>query len=169
MIDQTTLIAYLAILLGFVFIPGPAVLLTLTRASTSGTSVGIATGLGIAIGDLLHTAMVVFGLSAVILNSALVFSLIKYAGAAYLIYLGIRSFFRKANFRSGPFFKSNHRFSSYAASCFGGIAKSQISIIFSGVSAPICSSRKWSCNPSTDRFKHTICRNGSLEHYNCVD
>lgn len=95
MIDQTTLIAYLAILLGFVFIPGPAVLLTLTRASTSGTSVGIATGLGIAIGDLLHTAMVVFGLSAVILNSALVFSLIKYAGAAYLIYLGIRSFLEK--------------------------------------------------------------------------
>ena len=46
MIDQTTLVTYLAVLLGFVFIPGPAVLLTLARASSSGTQVGIATGLG---------------------------------------------------------------------------------------------------------------------------
>ena len=72
MIDQTTLITYLAILLGFVFIPGPAVILTLARASTSGTRVGIATGLGIAVGDLVHTAMAVVGLSAVILASAAV-------------------------------------------------------------------------------------------------
>jgi threonine/homoserine/homoserine lactone efflux protein len=112
MIDQTTLIAYLAILLGFVFIPGPAVLLTLTRASTSGTSVGIATGLGIAIGDLLHTAMVVFGLSAVILNSALVFSLIKYAGAAYLVYLGIRSFLEKPISEAGL---SSNRITAFQA------------------------------------------------------
>ncbi|MCY6382900.1 LysE family translocator [Hoeflea prorocentri] len=91
MIDQTTLLTYLAILLGFVFIPGPAVLLTLARASSSGTRVGMATGLGIAIGDVIHTAMVVLGLSAIILASAFLFSLIKYAGAAYLIYLGIRA------------------------------------------------------------------------------
>ena len=95
MIDQTTLLTYLAVLLGFVFIPGPAVLLTLARASSSGTRVGIATGLGIAIGDVIHTAMVVLGLSAIILASAFLFSLIKYAGAAYLIYLGIRAILEK--------------------------------------------------------------------------
>ena len=59
MIDQTTLITYLAILLGFVFIPGPAVLLTLARASTTGTRAGFATALGIAAGDLVHTALAV--------------------------------------------------------------------------------------------------------------
>ncbi|WP_136657702.1 LysE family translocator [Nitratireductor sp. XY-223] len=91
MIDQTTLITYLAVLLGFVFIPGPAVLLTLARASSGGTRVGIATGLGIAVGDIIHTAMVVLGLSAVILASAFLFNLVKYLGAAYLIYLGIRA------------------------------------------------------------------------------
>lgn len=48
MIDQQTLITYVAILLWFVFIPGPAVLLTLARATSSGTRVGMATALGIA-------------------------------------------------------------------------------------------------------------------------
>ncbi|MBL4891743.1 MAG: LysE family translocator [Rhizobiaceae bacterium] len=95
MIDQTTLITYLAILLGFVFIPGPAVLLTLARATSSGTRVGIATGFGIAVGDLIHTAMAVFGISALILASAFLFSLVKYLGAAYLIYLGIRAILEK--------------------------------------------------------------------------
>ncbi len=93
MIDHSTLITYLAILLGFVFIPGPAVLLTLARASGSGTRVGLATGLGIAAGDVIHTAMLIVGLSAVIAASALLFSVIKYAGAAYLVYLGLRALF----------------------------------------------------------------------------
>lgn len=91
MIDHTTLITYLAILTGFVFIPGPAVLLTLARAVGSGTRVGIATGLGIAVGDLVHTAMAVLGLSAILAASALLFDLIKYLGAGYLIFLGIKA------------------------------------------------------------------------------
>lgn len=96
MIDHATLITYLIVLTGFVLIPGPALLLTLARAASSGTRVGLATGLGIAAGDLVHTAMAVLGLSAILMTSALLFSLVKYAGAAYLIYLGIRAFLEKA-------------------------------------------------------------------------
>ena len=95
MIDQTTLITYLAILFGFVIIPGPAVLLTLARASTSGTRVGVATGMGIAVGDLIHTVLAVVGISAVVMASATLFTIVKYLGAAYLIYLGIRSMLEK--------------------------------------------------------------------------
>lgn len=91
MIDQVTLLTYLAVLLGFVVIPGPAVLLTVARATGSGTRVGLATGLGIAVGDVAHTAFAVLGLSAVIQTSALAFAIVKYAGAAYLIWLGIRA------------------------------------------------------------------------------
>jgi threonine/homoserine/homoserine lactone efflux protein len=91
LIDKATLIAYVAIVLGFVFIPGPATLLTVTRATTSGTRAGLATGLGIAVGDIIHTAMAVFGISAIVLASAFLFSVVKYLGAAYLIYLGIRA------------------------------------------------------------------------------
>jgi threonine/homoserine/homoserine lactone efflux protein len=86
-----TLLTYSAVVLGLFLIPGPAVLLVLARASVGGRRVGIATGLGIAAGDLLHTAMATVGLSAVLMTSALAFSLVKYAGAAYLIYLGIRA------------------------------------------------------------------------------
>ena len=96
MIDQTTLITYLAILLGFVFIPGPAVILTLARATSAGTRAGLSTGLGIAVGDLIHTALAVIGLSAVILASAFLFNLIKYLGAAYLVYLGVRAILEKS-------------------------------------------------------------------------
>lgn len=97
MIDLTTLIAYVAIVLGFVFIPGPATLLTVARATSSGTKVGIATGAGIAAGDVIHTVTAIVGISAIIAASAVLFSIIKYAGAAYLVYLGIRAILEKAS------------------------------------------------------------------------
>ncbi|MDA9434784.1 LysE family translocator [Bradyrhizobium sp. CCBAU 51627] len=96
MIDHATLITYVVIVLGFVFIPGPATLLTMARAASSGTRAGIATGAGVAAGDLIHTSMAIAGLSAIIATSALLFSIVKYAGAAFLIYLGIRTMLDKA-------------------------------------------------------------------------
>ncbi|WP_269585910.1 LysE family translocator [Roseibium sp. Sym1] len=97
MVDISTLVTFIAIVLGFVFIPGPATFLTVARATGSGTRVGIATGAGIACGDIVHTVMAIVGLSAVIATSALLFSVIKYAGAAYLIYLGIRAILDKSS------------------------------------------------------------------------
>lgn len=103
MIDPTTLITYVAVVLGFVFIPGPATLLTVARATTSGTPVGIATGAGIAAGDMIHTFMAIVGISAIIAASAMLFSIIKYLGAAYLVYLGIRAILERtpANLAAG--------------------------------------------------------------------
>lgn len=100
MIEQTTLITYMAILLGFVFIPGPAVLLTLARSTSSGAKVGVATGVGIAIGDIVHTLLAVAGISSVILASAILFSVVKYLGAAYLLYLGLKAIFEKVRQQS---------------------------------------------------------------------
>ena len=96
MIDLATLIAYVAVVLGFVFVPGPATLLTVARATSSGTKVGIATGAGIAAGDVFHTFMAMVGISAIIATSAMLFSIIKYIGAAYLVYLGIRAIIESA-------------------------------------------------------------------------
>jgi threonine/homoserine/homoserine lactone efflux protein len=97
MIDHTTLLVYLAVLTGFVFIPGPAVLLTITRAASSGTRVGVATGLGIAAGDVVHTTLAVLGLSAVLAASALLFNIVKYAGAGYLVYLGVKAILERTD------------------------------------------------------------------------
>jgi threonine/homoserine/homoserine lactone efflux protein len=96
MIDQATLLTYVAIVFGFVFIPGPATMLTMARATTSGTKVGIATGAGITAGDIIHTFLAVVGISAIIATSAVLFSIIKYLGAAYLVFLGLKAIFEKA-------------------------------------------------------------------------
>lgn len=91
MIDLSVLATYTLIVFGFVFLPGPATLLTVARATTSGTKVGIATGAGVATGDFLHTIMAVVGISAIIAASVTMFMIIKYLGAAYLIWLGLRA------------------------------------------------------------------------------
>lgn len=97
MIDAHTLMAFALVTLGLFLIPGPAVLLVLARGMSGGRRVGIATGLGIASGDFVHTLMATLGLSAVLMTSALAFSLVKYLGAAYLIYLGMRAFLEKSS------------------------------------------------------------------------
>jgi len=96
-IELSVLIPYALIVLGFVFIPGPATLLTVARATTSGTKVGIATGAGIAAGDVLHTITAVVGISAIIAASATLFMIVKYLGAAYLVYLGIRAILERTS------------------------------------------------------------------------
>lgn len=57
---------------------------------------GIATGAGITAGDFLHTIMAVVGISAIIAASATLFTIVKYLGAAYLVYLGLKAIFEKA-------------------------------------------------------------------------
>lgn len=97
MIEPAVLVTYALIVLGFVFIPGPATLLTVARATTSGTKVGLATGAGITVGDFLHTIMAVIGISAIIAASATLFTLVKYLGAAYLVYLGVKAMCQKTS------------------------------------------------------------------------
>jgi threonine/homoserine/homoserine lactone efflux protein len=95
MIDAGDLLTYVVVVLGLFLIPGPAVLLVLARSVTGGPRVGVATGFGIALGDLVHAVMATFGLSAVLMTSALAFSIVKYAGVVYLIVLGIRALIEK--------------------------------------------------------------------------
>lgn len=96
MIDTGVLSTYVLVVLGLMVIPGPAVLLILARATSGGRRAGLATGLGIATGDLVHTIMATFGLSAVLATSAVAFNLIKYIGVGYLVYLGIRAYLDKS-------------------------------------------------------------------------
>ena len=73
-------------------IPGPAVLYIVARSVDQGRSAGLASSSGIACGTLVHVAAASLGLSALLVSSALAFSVVKYVGAAYLFYLGIRKF-----------------------------------------------------------------------------
>ena len=95
MIDSATLATYMAVVLGLFLVPGPAVLLVLTRTAQAGRGVGIATGAGIATGDFLHTVLAAVGLSALLMTSALAFGVVKLCGAGYLLYLGVRAFLER--------------------------------------------------------------------------
>ena len=100
--EMTVLLTYLAVLVGFVFFPGPSILLTLARASTSGTRAGVATSLGIGLGDVIHTLLAVIGVSAIVMASANAFLAVKLLGAGYLIYIGLRSIFERTSFQGQP-------------------------------------------------------------------
>jgi threonine/homoserine/homoserine lactone efflux protein len=71
-------------------IPGPAVLYIVVQSAEQGRRVGLASVAGVHLGTLVHVAAAAVGLSALILASEVAFNVVKYAGAAYLVVLGIR-------------------------------------------------------------------------------
>ena len=70
--------------------PGPGIAYVVARTVAGGRAEGLASCLGTGLGGLLHVAAAALGLSLIVAQSALAFSVVKYAGAAYLVYLGIR-------------------------------------------------------------------------------
>jgi threonine/homoserine/homoserine lactone efflux protein len=82
--------------LAILAIPGPAVVYIVTRSISQGRAAGIASVLGINLAALTYAVAAALGLTAILLTSALAFNLVKWAGAAYLIYLGIKAFLNKS-------------------------------------------------------------------------
>lgn len=76
--------------------PGPAVLYIVARSLDQGRLAGLVSVLSIEVGNFAHVLAATFGLSALLLSSALAFSIVKYLGAAYLIYLGLRKLLSRA-------------------------------------------------------------------------
>jgi threonine/homoserine/homoserine lactone efflux protein len=75
--------------------PGNDMLFVIARSSSQGSKAGIVSSLGIMGGCMVHMIAAVAGLSAIIARSAIAFTVIKYIGAVYLIYLGVKSFLDK--------------------------------------------------------------------------
>lgn len=97
MFDTTTigLFALASILLAIT--PGPDMIYIATRSIAQGKNAGVVSVLGVNTGILIHTFAAALGLSALIAASAVAFSMVKYAGAGYLIYLGIQTFLTKSD------------------------------------------------------------------------
>jgi threonine/homoserine/homoserine lactone efflux protein len=72
-------------------IPGPSVLYVVTRSVAQGRRAGAVSVLGVGLGNFSHAVAAAIGVSAIIASSAAAFTVVKYAGAAYLIYLGVRA------------------------------------------------------------------------------
>ena len=70
--------------------PGPAVLYIVARSVEQGRLAGLVSALGVHVGTLVHVAAAALGVSALLVSSALAFDIVKYLGALYLVYLGVR-------------------------------------------------------------------------------
>src|SRR5687767_7473799 len=87
--DAATLLAYCAACVLLIASPGPGQALIIARTLEGGVRPGVLTAVGLQIGTLVHTLAAALGLSAILATSATAFTVVKYAGAAYLIVLGI--------------------------------------------------------------------------------
>jgi len=76
--------------------PGPAVLYIVARSVQQGRTAGLVSVIGIHLGTTVHITAAAVGLSALLVSSALAFALVKYLGAAYLIWMGVRTLMAKA-------------------------------------------------------------------------
>jgi threonine/homoserine/homoserine lactone efflux protein len=83
-------LAFVAASTALLLIPGPTVLLVLSYAISKGRSVSVACALGVATGDLIAMTASLLGLGALVMASASLFTALKWIGAAYLVWLGVR-------------------------------------------------------------------------------
>ena len=90
-----SIIAFAIASLALLVIPGPAVLYVINRSISDGRSTALAAVAGLEIGNFMHVVAATLGLSAVIAASATAFGVVKWIGAGYLIYTGIRTLSRK--------------------------------------------------------------------------
>jgi threonine/homoserine/homoserine lactone efflux protein len=88
--DASTFALFVAAALALLLVPGPSVLYVVARGVEGGRSAGLVSVLGIGLGTLGHVAFAAAGLSAIVASSATAFAVVKWLGAAYLVWLGLR-------------------------------------------------------------------------------
>ena len=77
--------------------PGPDIIYIVSKTITQGRKIGFASSLGVCVGAFVYVVATALGLSAILETSLIAFSIVKYAGAAYLVYLGIKSLMSKGS------------------------------------------------------------------------
>jgi len=87
LIEQSQLVYFIAASAALTILPGPDILFVHTQSISQGKKAGVATASGLCTGILIHTTAAALGISAIVYRSALAFEIVKYAGAAYLLYL----------------------------------------------------------------------------------
>ena len=88
--DASTLALFAVAALTLLVIPGPAVLYIVTRSVDQGRAAGLASVCGVHVGTLVHVAAAALGLSALLVSSATAYDTVRWLGAAYLVWLGVR-------------------------------------------------------------------------------
>ena len=93
--DIVILIGFISASLVILLSPGPGVVYVTARSLSQGRKAGLISALGLSAGAFVHVLAAIVGLSSILLASATAFTVVKFAGAAYLIYLGLRMIFSR--------------------------------------------------------------------------
>lgn len=101
MIEPSRLSLFVLAALALIVIPGPAVLYIVAQSINGGRVAGLVSAAGVATGGCVHILFAIVGLSAILVASATAFTVVKAAGALYLVYLGITTLLRKDETRIG--------------------------------------------------------------------
>ena len=102
MIEPAKFALFIGVSWALILTPGPDMIYVITRGMVHGRRAGLLSAVGVVCGILVHTTAAAFGLTLILQTSALAFLFVKFAGAAYLIYLGIKAWLDKSTFTLQP-------------------------------------------------------------------
>src|SRR5687768_7435106 len=102
MFETPSLLLFLGATLALNVTPGPDMLYVIARSGGEGTRAGIVSALGIAAGTLVHLAAIVLGMASLLEAVPVAYEVVRYAGSAYLVYLGVKLLLSRARAASGP-------------------------------------------------------------------
>ncbi|MEY2519476.1 MAG: hypothetical protein QOF24_1235 [Verrucomicrobiota bacterium] len=111
--------------------PGPDTVYILGRSIAQGRCAGVASAFGICVGSIFHTCAAALGLSAFLATSAWAFTAVKLAGAAYLVFLGVRALWQRDHDLTVPaHFKRNDRAAAFRQGVLTNILNPKVALFF---------------------------------------
>ena len=110
--------------------PGPDIVYVLTRGIAQGTRAGIAAALGFASGCVFHTVLAAVGIAALIRSSPVAFDLVRYAGAAYLVWIGIQALRHRSSFSIEGDREKRALATIYRQSVIGNMLNPKVTLFF---------------------------------------
>jgi threonine/homoserine/homoserine lactone efflux protein len=129
--DASTYALFVAAALVLLLVPGPAVIYVVARSVEGGRLTGLVSVLGVELGTLLHVVFAAAGLSAIMVSSAAAFSVVKWLGAAYLIWLGLRQILgRDSGDEEVPYGGEGNRFRVFSQSVLVQVLNPKVALFF---------------------------------------
>lgn len=110
--------------------PGPDIIYVLTRGIAQGARAGVAAALGFATGCIFHTALAAVGIAALIRSSDLAFNTVRYAGAAYLVWIGIQALRHRSAFSIEGAGDAKALATIYRQSVIGNVLNPKVTLFF---------------------------------------
>lgn len=130
LIEQSQLLYFIAASAALTLLPGPDILFVLTQSISQGKMAGIATATGLCTGILVHTSAAALGISALIYKSALAFEIVKYVGAAYLLYLAWQALRESGELVSSTPVRETNSFALYRRGIFMNVLNPKVALFF---------------------------------------